>query len=219
MTAVVFDMDGLLLDTERLYFDAYRAARTHHALPPDDALFLSLVGLNTTLSTTRLAQGLAGQIDPDRFNATWNETCVAALAGGIPAKPGAADLARHLQTRDIPYIIATSTQTDRAHHHLDRAGLGPLFPQIVGGDQVARSKPAPDIYLKAAEMLGRAPDTCIAFEDSENGVRAALAAGCQTVQIPDVVPPSDALRAMGHHIAPDLLSGAHHMGLMRKEPQ
>lgn len=206
-------MDGLLLDTERLYLSAYRAARDLMGLPPDDALFMSLVGMNSTRSAQVLADGL-GNADADAFSAHWDAGVTERMKTDIRPKPGVADLAAHLKKIGMPYIIATSTKTDYAHRNLGRAGIGTYFPDVIGGDQVSRSKPAPDIYLAATRALGLAPHHCAGFEDSPNGVRAAHTAGLITVQVPDVVPPSDDLLALGHHVADDLLAGAQHLGLI-----
>ena len=118
----------------------------------------------------------------------------------------------------MPYIIATSTRTDRAHAALARAGLDDLFARVIGGDRVTASKPAPDIYLLACRTLGLPPQDCAAFEDSPNGVRAAVAAGLRTVQVPDILMPDAELRALGHIVAPDLASGARALGLLDGPP-
>ncbi|MEP3346616.1 MAG: HAD family phosphatase [Litoreibacter sp.] len=211
---VVFDMDGLLLDTERVYFESFRAALAAIGLPQDDNLFRRLVGTNLLLGHQLLTEGLSGRVTLEKFNAVWDDEITLRLADCIPVKPGAPAIAEYLRERDIPYIIATSTQTEKAHLHLERAGLSALFQDIVGGDQVAASKPAPDIYLHATARLGQDPTTCVAFEDSPNGVRAAHAAGLITVQVPDIVAPDSELRALGHYIASDIITGARKVGLM-----
>lgn len=215
--AVVFDMDGLLLDTERVYFECFSTTLSVLGLPQDDDLFQRLVGTNRVLGHQLLTEGLSGRVTLEKFNSVWDNEIAERLAGCIPVKPGARALAEHLQERNIPYIVATSTQTKKAHLHLDQAGLGRLFQDVVGGDQVAASKPAPDIYLHATARLGHDPATCVAFEDSPNGVRAAHAAGLITVQIPDIVAPDPELRALGHYIASDIIAGARKVGLMVKQ--
>lgn len=212
--AVVFDMDGLLLDTERVYFDCFRTALTILGLPQDDNLFRRLVGTNNVLGRQLLTEGLSGRVTLEEFETAWDKEIAQRLVDCIPVKPGVRAVAEHLLDQDIPYIIATSTKAEKAHLHLDRAGLGALFPDVVGGDQVAASKPAPDIYLHATARLGHDPATCVAFEDSPNGVRAAHAAGLITVQVPDIVAPDAELRALGHYIASDIIVGALMVGLM-----
>lgn len=212
--AVVFDMDGLLLDTERVYFEGFRTALAALGLPQDDDLFRRLVGTNRVLGHRLLTEGLSGRVSLKEFDAAWNDEVALRLADHIPVKPGVRAVAEHLLERDIPYIIATSTNTERAHNHLERAGLSALFQEVVGGDQVAASKPAPDIYVHATARLGHDPENCAAFEDSPNGVRAAHAAGLITVQIPDIVAPDAELLSLGHYVASDLIAGAHLVGLM-----
>lgn len=206
--AVVFDMDGLLLDSERLYLNAYRETRSALGLDPDDALFLSMVGTNSTLGRTTLESGLGDAVSLERFETHWADTCARHVANGIPIKAGVDDLLAALAAQDTPFTIATSTKTDKAWAHLEKAGLDHHFKTLIGGDQVSRSKPAPDIYIAATNALGLEPATCVAFEDSENGVRAAHAAGLITVQIPDLIQPSQSLRALGHTVANDLIAGA-----------
>ncbi|WP_341366282.1 HAD family phosphatase [Yoonia sp. BS5-3] len=210
--AVIFDMDGLLLDTEQVYLQGYRNARTAMDLSPYDAGFLELIGLPNHAGRPFLEAHLGPATDA--FEAQWDQEIRKLMQAQIPAKPRVRDVIEALQDRQIPYAIATSTYTQKAHNHLARAGLDDLFPLIIGGDQVVNGKPAPDIYLKAAATLCIAPGNCAAFEDSENGVRAAVAAGMQTVQVPDIKPPSEALLSLGHHVAETLVAGAQMLNLM-----
>ncbi|PUB12743.1 HAD family hydrolase [Yoonia sediminilitoris] len=212
--AVVFDMDGLLLDTERIYFEGYKRTRASFDLPPDDATFLEMIGRPQAEGQAVLQNGLQGIMKAAVFDARWAVEVRALTQGPLPVKPGVAAMVSHLQGTGLPYAIATSTKTPNAHKHLAQAGIGHHFPIIIGGDQVTRGKPAPDIYLRAAATLGIAPADCAAFEDSENGVRAALAAGMTTVQVPDIKHPSPDFAASGQHIAADLVAGAKLLGLM-----
>jgi len=211
--AVIFDMDGLLLDTEKVYFQGYRNARSTMGLDPHAAGFMELIGLPTPAGRP-LLQAHLGDLT-DAFEAQWDHEIRQLMTKEIPVKPGVTTLIGHLQASALPYAIATSTFTTKAYEHLERAGLGGLFPTIIGGDQVSNGKPAPDIYLKAAQSLGIAAHHCAAFEDSENGVRAAVAAGMTTVQVPDIKPPSAEMRAISHHIADNLLTGARMVGLLQ----
>ena len=210
--AVIFDMDGLLLDTEKLYFQGYRQARTTLGLAAHDDGFLDLIGLPMDAGWAKLRTQMGDLTD--QFAAQWDREISQLMTHDIPVKPGVTAMVTQLQSRNLPYAIATSTKTTKARNHLSRAGLGGLFDTILGGDQVANGNPAPDIYLHAAATLGIPAQHCAAFEDSENGVRAAVAAGMITVQIPDIKPPSTALRALGHHVSPTLLDGATLLNLM-----
>ena len=118
----------------------------------------------------------------------------------IPLKSGAEELLQDLKRGGIPMAVATSTPNPRATHMLRNSGMLQAFDVVVAGDQVQRGKPLPDIYLRAAELLGVPPERCLALEDSENGVRSALAAGMTVIQVPDLVEPSDAVRDLGHTI-------------------
>jgi beta-phosphoglucomutase-like phosphatase (HAD superfamily) len=113
-------------------------------------------------------------------------------------------LLEHVSSLGIPTAVATSTRTERAREKLLRAGVLDRFHEVVGGDQVAHSKPSPDIYLRVAELLRVRPRGCLALEDSDNGVRAALAAGMTVVQIPDLLSPSADVLELGHIVLTSL---------------
>jgi len=116
----------------------------------------------------------------------------------IPLKDGAEELLRYISSIEIPIAVATSTAIDRAQKKLKSSGILDYFDFIIGGDQVTRSKPDPEIYLKAASELSSEPSKCLALEDSANGVKAAVAAGMTVVQIPDLVQPGEELLSLGH---------------------
>ena len=110
--------------------------------------------------------------------------------------------------------VATSTQTEQACSQLERGGLLPHLKCVIGGDLVEKHKPNPEVYHKVAELLGVKAFDCVAFEDSETGTRAAVSSGAQTIQVPDLIPPSDDLVKLGHVIAFNLLEGALNIGLI-----
>ena len=203
--AVIFDMDGLLLDSERIALAAFNAACAHFAIGDQMPVFMRCVGTNSALGAQVLREGLAGKADHVEFGRVWEARYAEAIAAApIPLKDGVVELLEHLRDVALPAAVATSTATPRAMQKLERAGILGYFAAIVGGDQVARSKPQPDIYLRAAALLGADPEACLALEDSENGVRAALAAGMTVVQVPDLVAPTRELEALGHAIVASL---------------
>ncbi|MDA1185643.1 MAG: HAD family phosphatase [Acidobacteria bacterium] len=201
MTAVIFDMDGLLLDSERLARAAFVDTCGHFGVGDQTALFMQCVGTNQEHGKQVLREGLRGKADDVAFGQLWNAKCAEYMSdAAIPLKSGAAALLQDVRVAGIPTAVATSTPGARATRMLRNSGILQEFNVVVAGDQVQRSKPLPDIYLRAAELLAVRPDRCLALEDSENGVRSALAAGMTVIQVPDLVEPSDAVRALGHTI-------------------
>lgn len=122
----------------------------------------------------------------------------------IPLKKGALELLNHFRLNNLPMAVATSTATHSAKAILKNSGIFDFFRIVIGGDQVSKSKPSLDIYLKAAAELSSNPKRCLALEDSANGVKAAFAAGMTVVQIPDLVPPDSELMHLGHILLDDL---------------
>lgn len=214
VVGAIFDMDGLLIDTEKLSYASYRHARDWAGLPADDELFYSVVGLNSRAGHERLVAGLSHLTDYDRFRAVWREAFDASMAEEVPVKRHVRDVLETLSSRGTPMAVATSTNAGSAHDRLSRAGLRKHFSVLIGGDQIQNGKPAPDIYLKAAATLGLAPSRCAGFEDSANGVRAAVSAGLVTVQVPDLIHPTPELLALGHRVAADLAEAMRLVGLM-----
>jgi HAD superfamily hydrolase (TIGR01509 family) len=194
--AFVFDMDGLLLDTERLSSAALHAgaADLGLTLPPD--IFLEMIGRRGADIHRRLAHRVGADDTATSLIARAEVHYEAFLARGVPVKEGAVELLAWLESRGRPCAVATSTRTPRAEKKLAAAGLRPFFRAVIGGDQVEYGKPAPDVYLRAAAALGVAPQHCGVFEDSEPGLRAAHAAGTRVLWIPDLAPVSPEAQAL-----------------------
>ncbi|MEM7428351.1 MAG: HAD family phosphatase [Pseudomonadota bacterium] len=211
--AAFFDMDGLLLDTERLARDAFQETFRSFGVPPDDELFLLLIGGDASDNSELLRNGLPDQIPYEQFSRCWSDGYARLVAEDVPVKAGVWAVLNELSSLGLRLAVATSTATPSAENKLGRAGLRGFFETVIGGDQVERGKPAPDIYLRAVEALGVAPGNCVAFEDSVRGVRAALAAGMTVVQVPDLVPPGAELRTLGHLVAGSLAEAIERVGL------
>jgi HAD superfamily hydrolase (TIGR01509 family) len=197
--AVLFDMDGTMIESERALLECWRQAASELALPLNDEVWLSMIGLHDAACDRLLRE----RIDEDRVQAL--RRAVQALYdvrvdAGLPLKPGLTALLERLLARDMPRAVVTSTRRPRALYKLERVGLLTYFPLVVGGDEVVHPKPAPDIYLLAARRLQVDPSRCVVLEDSPAGVRSALAAGMTPIHIPDLLPPSDEVRALSHRI-------------------
>ena len=205
--AVCFDMDGLMLDSERALLECWRETARVHGAEIDDALWLAMVGLNEE-ACRGLLHGALGAAMADTLRADAEARYARRVAAGLPLKPGVFALLELLAARGIPRAVVTSTRRERALLKLQTAALLPHFSTVVAGGDVASPKPAPDPYLLAAERLGVLPRYCLVLEDSAPGVRAALAAGMTAIQVPDLVPPDPATRALGHRVV-DSLHDAH----------
>ncbi len=210
--AVIFDMDGTLLETERMVVQAGLSAFRRMGLPERRDILEGMVGtVGDSFAVMRAAFGAT--FDHGAFDAHWQEAVDRAFAAGIPLRPGVPDLFAHLDAIAMPRALATNSRTDAAHRHLAAAGIAGHFDvaHIHGRDRVARPKPAPDLFLHAARGLGADPARCLVFEDSDPGAEGALAAGMTVVLVPDQRLPGP---VAVHHIAESLLAGARAAGLM-----
>src|SRR5262245_986212 len=194
-------MDGLLLDSERIALETFYEACDHLQLGRRAEVFYRCIGTNHTRALEVIREGFEGQIDHEVFWSVWDVKYKASKAWeSVPLMPGVTRLLEHLSTQGVPMAVATATRTSDAQQRLARAGLLQHFTAVVGGDQVSNGKPAPCIVLRGAEARGLEPARCRAREDSENGVRAATAAGMTVIQVPDLVQPSEDLLLLGHTV-------------------
>ena len=194
--AVVFDMDGLMLDTERIAHRCWSAAAQTLGVEFDSALLSSMIGRNARDSRQFVLahHGADFPIDALMQESRRNFDAIVTREG-IAVKAGLHALLDWLDSTSVPRVVATSTRRERAEAHLERCGLRSRFDALVGGDEVTHGKPAPDIFLLAASRLDVGPADCVVLEDSEPGVRGALAAGMIPIMVPDMVAPSDDLLA------------------------
>jgi HAD superfamily hydrolase (TIGR01509 family) len=190
---VIFDMDGLMLDTEPLYKAAWQSASGELGYTLDDPSYAKLLGRPTHDCELELVRQFGDAFPLDQFRVRWPELWRAEVAvSGIRQKPGLLEFLAGLDANQIPVAVATSSDIDYAAFSLRHAGLDGRFRIIVTGEEVANGKPAPDIYQEAARRLEVAPESCVALEDSEAGILAAIRAGMRAVLIADWAPPSDA---------------------------
>lgn len=187
--AFVFDMDGLMLDTERLDRDLWRAATQRLGIAFPDSLHAALVGRPVRETRHTLRAHFGADFPLEELQQRIHEEWLRIVDGpGLPRKPGLERLLGLLEGIGMPMAVATSTARAKAIRSL--GDLAPRFAVLTGGDEVQRGKPAPDIFLLAAQRLGLAPAQCLVLEDSPAGVTAAQAAGMTVIMIPDTVAPS-----------------------------
>lgn len=206
--AIFFDLDGTLIDTERVAIETGKQAFSALDIVDPDALLHRLIGVDQP-TAAEMIRTACPEIDLDRLKSEWGGRFEAAIAADIPLKAGAETVVHGL-SRTHQLALVTSSGRDAAMDKLHRSGLLPAFKTIVVREDVIAPKPAPDPYLLAAARLGATVDRCLVFEDSEPGVEAAHRAGMVVIQIPDIHP---ATGKFARHVAADLLGACAWAGL------
>lgn len=189
--AICFDMDGILFDTERLSVESWIAVAEKLGLGNIEKGVYGCIGLNRTDCRIFLKEVYGEDFPYDYFREQTSALFQERVEQeGLPVMQGAGELLAWLQEKGVKIALASSTGHEKVLSHLRRADFTDFFQVVIGGDMVEHSKPLPDIYLKACELLGVKPENAIAIEDSPNGIRSAAAAGMLPVMVPDLVEPT-----------------------------
>lgn len=187
---LIFDMDGVLLDSEKIYFQCWLKSAKELGYPMSERDALHVRSCCAAYAEPYFRALYGSGFDYFKVRDRRRELVSQYIAAhGVKQKPGIDALLNFCKEAKLPYAIATATSQELARERLALAGLEGQFPQIVGGDQVKHGKPDPDIYQVAAKALHLPPEQCAAIEDSPNGVTAGITAGCQVILIPDLTPP------------------------------
>lgn len=202
---VIFDMDGVILDSEKLYVRFWKEAGIACGYPWEVEHSLSIRSLARPYAIERLKGFFGEDFDYDRVRNMRISLMNAYIAEhGIEPKPHADYILNWLKENGYKTAVATATPLERTEQYLRRVGLFGYFDKIISAHMVAHGKPAPDIYLRASEELGLRPEECIALEDSLNGLRSASSAGCNAVMVPDLDEPDDEALKLVCAVAADL---------------
>ncbi len=196
IAAVIFDLDGVLLDSEQLWDEARREVTERHGGTWRAGATAAMQGMSAPEWSRYLHEALGVDLSPTEIDDLVVGALLARYRRGLPLVPGAVEAVRRVGAR-WPLALASSSNREVIDMVLDAAGLVGLFGVVVSSEEVPRGKPAPDVYLEAARRLGQAPTACAAVEDSANGIRAALASRLRVVAVPNphFPPPPDVLDA------------------------
>lgn len=187
--AVVFDMDGILFDTERLVSECWNEVAVKMQIKDLDAILKACIGLNKKATRALFLEKLGHAFDFNQFDKMAHDAFINKVKReGLPIKTGVYELLDYLKQVGFKIGLASSTSVAGVRSHLKEAKIEDYFQVIVGGDMVTNGKPDPEIYLRACRELGVVSENAIAIEDSHNGIRAAHAAGMKTVMVPDLMP-------------------------------
>lgn len=208
-TGVVFDLDGLLLDTERMYWKSFDTAALAADLDFPEDFYIELVGGPEARTHALMQERFGPEFSIPEFEQAWREQFHIIVDSGLIApKAGAIEMLSMLNERDVPIAVATSSHRELVEQTMKAAAIRDYFQHIVCGDEVVNGKPSPDIYLAACDRIQQSPHQCMAFEDTEIGMSAAIAAGLRCVLVPDMKQPTDQGLAKALERFPSLLDAA-----------
>jgi HAD superfamily hydrolase (TIGR01509 family) len=215
--AVILDMDGLMVDTERLARVYWHKALEEFGAKLTEQQYLRIIGRTAPDSTVVLKEMLGADFPVEKCRMRMREMYYAEIAEkGMPVMEGLLELVDFLKAKSIRYAVATSTGREITMRKLEITGLSPHFDAVVTGDEVTNGKPNPEIFLKAAALLGAAPEKIVVLEDSRNGIRAAHAAHMIPVMVPDLIPPDDEIESLAYAVVDSLHEARELIGKMLK---
>lgn len=195
--AIIFDMDGVLIDSERIVTDCWRAASLQMKIPNIDEAIFGCIGLNRNDTKAFFNNIYGDEFSYETFAAMVSEMYKDQIkTHGLPVKEGVFEILTFLKQNKYKIGLASSSRYQSVCGHMERLQLKDYFEIMIGGDMVEHSKPLPDIYLKACEAIGVKPDKCMAIEDSPNGIRSAYAANMNVVMVPDMIASTPEIRDM-----------------------
>lgn len=204
--AILFDMDGLMLDSERIYYRAQQEAASQLGYAASHELMISFIGHSAEACELTMVEAAGNRFGVEEYHALWTQLWRDIIrVEGVPVKEGLLPLLDWLRDTDAPRAVVTSSLDHEAELCLEATGLNHYFEHVVTGDQIEHMKPAPDIYLLAAKRIGVEPQACIALEDSDAGVIAAANAGMRVVMIPDLRKPSEEALQAAYCMLPSLV--------------
>ena len=201
---IIFDMDGTMFDTESIYHKGWElmARRYGQVFNPE----FQIAACGTTGETMRkIVNEYYPEVDPESFIKDCSKWVEEQVRSELPEKPGLHEILHYAKAQGWKMAVASGSRLEMIEHNLKKAGIYDLFDTFASGHEVENGKPAPDVFLLAAERLGLNPEECYVIEDGANGVRAAVAAGCDTIMVPDLIQPDEELRKSCTQVCGSLL--------------
>lgn len=202
---VIFDMDGLMFDTEPVWAEELKPALEELGLEYKPGLPDATRGTAGEEFARVIHEWYGDAVDAYKVWDVWHGLVEERLRQGVIKKPGLDELLAYLKASGIPAAVASSSPSDQIKRNLALSGVGEYFALTVSSLEVERAKPHPDVFLRAAELMGVEPEKALVLEDSYNGVRAGAAGGFITVMVPDMAQPDDEMRSIATRICSDLL--------------
>jgi HAD superfamily hydrolase (TIGR01509 family) len=197
LRAVIFDMDGLMFDTEALNMKAWKAAGKQHGCEMPDELIHAHIGANVETAKRLMREHFGSDFDFDAVRGDRIEYAFRFIEeNGTPLKPGLRELLAFLGQKGLKTAVASSSEERFVRFYLEHARLGHEFDALICGDRVKKSKPEPDIFLLALSELGVTAGEALVLEDSYNGIRAAHRAGIRSIMVPDLLPSTPEMEAL-----------------------